>query len=52
MKKLWALGLGLVVLGCPCGLGCTEAAETWAWGAALNIVASVLESLGTLGGGV
>lgn len=50
MKKLWALGLGLVVLGCPCGLGCTEAAETWAWAAVWNIIAATLESLGSVGG--
>lgn len=48
MRKLWITGIAVIVAGCPCG--CAATAETWAWAAAWNIVAAVLESLQTAGG--
>ncbi len=48
MRKLWLLGMGIVLMGCPCG--CAETAETWAWAAVWNIIAATLESLGSVGG--
>lgn len=47
MRKLWLLGMGIVILGYPCG--CAETAGTCAWTALFQSILTWVQQIGSTG---